>query len=299
MIISKLEKEVEQIYQEMVQKEPTADKIANLVHPQYRVSSKNLYRYLLLRSHDLRKIHDSLSDQGLSSLRTSEAYVFKNIANVLRLIKLLQNKTWEDNLLIETIGYKKSKKLLRGNANTLFNETSKKHETEIMVTLSNEDADNVDLMRNLILEGMQIARINLSHGDFHLWQKMIANIQGVREELGIPVKIYMDLSGPKIRTQDIEILDQTTGKIKNFIRLKEGEHLVLTKKSTPGRASTFGTNNEIIHHAEVGVLLPQIIDDIQGHTLTMASSQEMGKNVNNIEPKDINLLEEIFALKLT
>ena len=42
-----------------------------------------------------------------------------------------------------------------------------------MVTLPNEAAENKQIIRELVLSGMEIARINLSHGDIDLWRKMI------------------------------------------------------------------------------------------------------------------------------
>jgi pyruvate kinase len=150
-------------------------------------------------------LHDSLSDLGISALRTSEAYVYASVSSALRLLSLLQGKQWKENDQIEAIGYQGSKKLLRKHANELFNEQKKKHLTEIMVTLSDEMAEDKEWLRRLATEGMGIARINLSHGDVEQWTKMVRNVHQIREETGLPIKIYMDLSGPKIRTSAINI----------------------------------------------------------------------------------------------
>lgn len=262
MDIDTLENKIKAIYKKVLEQDKAASEIAAQVHDQYRLSAKNLYRYLVLRSFDLRDLHDSLSDLGISALRTSEAYVYASISNVLKLLSLLQGKTWPENDQIETIGYQGSKKLLQKHANELFNEQKEKHLTEIMVTLSDEMADDKERIRRLATEGMGIARINLSHGDLDLWTKMVKNVHQIRTETGLPIKIYMDLSGPKIRTSTISI---TTGKskTKDFIKLKEGDHIVLTKNNTLGEAAVYGPNNEILKTAKVGVLLPQIIDDIK------------------------------------
>jgi pyruvate kinase len=262
MTIAELTERLQGIYQQILKQEGTASQISAQAHSQYRLSAKNLYRYLLLRSSDLRDVHDSLSDLGLSSMRTSEGYVYASISNVLRLLRLLEGQQWTENKQVETIGYQGSKKLLQKHANELFNEEYDKHLTEIMVTLSDEMAEDKEWLKRLALEGMQIARINLSHGDLELWTKMINNVHQLREELGLPIKIYMDLSGPKIRTSAISIQGKK-GKSKDFVRLKEGDHLVLTKRETLGKSAAFGPNEEKLHAAEVGVLLPQIIDDVQ------------------------------------
>ena len=262
MTIPQLEKNLKTIYEQMVREDGKANAIADGVHKKYRLSAKNLYRYLILRSYDLRKLHDSLSDIGISSLRTAEGYVFSNLSSVLKLLHLLQGKAWKGHPDIEIIGYKRSKKLLQKHANNLFNEKKKRHFTEIMVTLPEEAGEDVDLLRNLVAEGMEIARINLSHGDLDLWQRMVDNLNTVRREVATPIKIYMDLSGPKIRTAEIQV-ESKKGKLKKSVKLSVGDHLVLTKRETTGRAARYGEKNELLQPAEVGVMLPQIIDDVQ------------------------------------
>jgi len=125
-----------------------------------------------------------------------------------------------------------------------------------------EAATDVDLLRDLVKEGMEIARINLSHDDFPIWEQMVKNIRQVQEESGEEIKIYMDLSGPKIRTADIEVKSKK-GKIKNFIKIKEGDHIHLTKKESKGKKVIVGEDGSLVQAGEVGVLLPQIVDDIE------------------------------------
>jgi len=260
MKIKNIDKELTGVLEHIVDKEKKINKKVSKVHKDYKLSAKNLYRYLLLRSFDLRKYHDSLSDLGISSLRSAEGYVLSNIYYVVKNLRLIQNIAFDYKLDLEIIGYKKSKKLLKKHANKLFNEKAKKHFTEIMVTLPNEAAEDKEIIRDMVLSGMEIARINLSHGDIEMWGKMISIISEVEAETNQKVKIYMDLSGPKIRTSSIEILSKK-GKVKNSISIKVGEHIVLTKKETLGKKSKFGSHNEQIVKAEVGVLLHQIIDD--------------------------------------
>ena len=89
MDIKELEKELESIYNRIVHSEHIAERISGNADPKYRLSSKNLYRYLVLRSFDLRQIHDVLTDLGISSLRTSEGYVYRSISNALKITRLL------------------------------------------------------------------------------------------------------------------------------------------------------------------------------------------------------------------
>lgn len=262
MTINQLEKEIHLIYEQMIEKYPVVEKIAQQVDKEYQLSSVNLFNYLILRSFDMRKLHDDLSDLGISSIRTAEGYVFTKVQNVLKILNLLQEKKWEGNQKIKQISYKKSKKLLRRHANELFNRSSQKNFTEIMVTMPDEAAENLDLITDLVESGMEIARINLGHGNISLWKKMIKNIHLARKKTKRPIKIYMDLAGPKIRTGAIAAKTKK-GNIKNFIRLKEGEHLILTKRKVNGRNVVYGKGNNVLKPAKVSVLLPQIIDDIQ------------------------------------
>jgi pyruvate kinase len=262
MKINQIIKNLSKIYYEMLEKEAIQEHIFKQVHSAYQLSARNLFRYLILRSYDLRKYHDSLSDLGVSSLRTAEGYVLSNLQNVLMLLHLLQGEKWNQLKSLKIIGYKQSTKLLRKHSNDLFKEKNKKHATEIMVTLPNETAENIALISDLIDAGMQIARINLSHGNLDIWTQMIKNIHELSSKKGIEVKIYMDMSGPKIRTSKINILEET-GHHSDAIKLTIGEHLILTKSKTAGKKSLYDTNNELIQMAEVGVLLPEIIDDMK------------------------------------
>lgn len=260
MKIQRIDKELTDIIQYMIENENTINKEISGVHQDYKLSAKNLLRYLILRSYDLRKYHDTLSDLGVSSIRTAEGYVLGNLYNVVKNLRLIQNTPFDLEGNLPIVGYKRSKKLLKKHANCLFNEDKKKHFTEIMVTLPNEAAEDKEMIRGMVKSGMEIARINLSHGDIDIWTKMVDAIHEIQEETKQKIKIYMDLSGPKIRTSTIEIKSKK-GKVKDSIPIKVGEHIILTKRDTLGKKSKFGKANEQLVKAEVGVLLHEIIDD--------------------------------------
>lgn len=259
--MKKLTEELTKIYETILAGEPTANKIASMVHSDFELSAKNLYRYLILRSFDLRGIHDHLSEFGISSIRTAESYVWQNVCNALKISKLLLGEAWLPDQTVESLGYAKSRKLLTKHANNLFNPINKKHTTEIMVTMPTEASEDLELLRDLMLAGMEIARINLSHDSLAVWQKMVQNLKLISEKLGLPIKIYMDLAGPKIRTSAIAIKTKK-GKIKDFIKLGKGEHLILTQRPTKGKNAVYKDGKQLISYAEVGVTLPQVIDDL-------------------------------------
>jgi len=257
-----LEKELSHIYETILAGEPAATAIANTVQPNYQLSAKNLYRYLILRTFDLRKVHDRLSEFGISAIRTSESYVLKNIANALKIIQLLQGKEPHIANNLHSLGYKKSKKTLAKHANQLFNTNHKRHTTEIMVTMPTEISEDELLAEQLIIAGMEIARINLSHDNQEVWTKMVETLKRASAKLKLPIKIYMDLSGPKLRTAPIKI--NKKGKIQDYIRLNKGEHLILTSRMTDGKAVKYHKDGkQLLSNAEVGLLIPQIIEDLK------------------------------------
>ncbi len=288
MKIGQLDDDLSAIYHRIIESEPKAESISAGVHKKYRLSAKNLYRYLTLRSYDLRKFHDSLSDLGISSIRSAEGYVFSNLHNVIKLLRLLQNKTFTDHN-IEVIGYKRSKKLMRTHANKLFNEKSKEHFTEIMVTMPDEAAENIKLVREMVDAGMEIARINLSHGNPEQWKRMVKNIQKVQKALKTPVKIYMDLAGPKLRTGNIA-LQNGSKKAQDRIHVKSGEHILLTKRKVTGTESVFDKKGIQLEKAVIPIQLPQVIEDVKKDHLVyfddgMIKAKVLGKNHENVELK--------------
>ncbi|MEM1122535.1 MAG: pyruvate kinase, partial [Bacteroidota bacterium] len=269
------------------------------VHPDYELSALNLYRYLILRSFDLRNIHDRLSEFGISSMRTAESYVWKNVTNSLKITRLMLGETWEADASIPCLGYQDAKKLLRKHANRLFNPISQKQHTEIMVTMPSEAAEDLELLRHLVLAGMEIARINLSHDHEEVWQKMVDNLKLISRETGMPIKIYMDLAGPKIRTAPISITGKN-GKIQDFISVAKGTHLVLTNRPTMGKPAVYSEDgNQLIHCAEIGVTLPQIIDDLSvGDPVFFDDGMFEGKVLKKTETDIKVVLTKVHKKKL-
>ncbi|PIX13875.1 MAG: hypothetical protein COZ74_04465, partial [Flavobacteriaceae bacterium CG_4_8_14_3_um_filter_31_8] len=84
MNIQQLEKELSQILLELNDSETLFNTLTTHVDKEYKLSAKNLLRYLILRSKDLRVYHGLLSDLGISSLRSGEGYVYSNLYSVVR-----------------------------------------------------------------------------------------------------------------------------------------------------------------------------------------------------------------------
>ena len=81
-------------------------------------------------------------------------------------------------------------------------------------------------MKELALNGMDVARFNFSHGDHAEHRHRLEILESVREELGIPIASLLDTKGPEIRT----------GKFKRWkeVTLKEGDLYTLTTEEIVG-----------------------------------------------------------------
>lgn len=74
--------------------------------------------------------------------------------------------------------------------------------TKIIATLGPASC-SPDVIRNLIISGMDVARLNFSHGTYQDHAKVIGILRKTSAELGKPVTILQDLQGPKIRVGNI------------------------------------------------------------------------------------------------
>ena len=71
--------------------------------------------------------------------------------------------------------------------------------TKIVCTMG-PNANDENLMRNLVKNGMNIARFNFSHGDYEEHKFRMDMLKKIREEEKLPVAILLDTKGPEIRT---------------------------------------------------------------------------------------------------
>ncbi|MFA5061850.1 MAG: pyruvate kinase [Patescibacteria group bacterium] len=89
--------------------------------------------------------------------------------------------------------------------------------TKICCTIGPACAD-VKTLADMVKAGMNIARLNFSHGDYKSHEKLIKNIRKVEEKTGEPVAIMQDLQGPKIRIGAMP---------EKGVMIKEGEQIIL------------------------------------------------------------------------
>ncbi len=98
------------------------------------------------------------------------------------------------------------------------------HKTKIVATVG-PACDQYDQLKNLVIAGVNVFRLNFSHGSHEDKKKIIEHIRGINKELGCTVAILGDLQGPKLRVGEIE---------NNRLDVKEGDILTFTNVKCVG-----------------------------------------------------------------
>lgn len=122
--------------------------------------------------------------------------------------------------------------------------------TKIICTLG-PASETEEVVRELMLAGMNVVRLNFSHGSHEEQKKKAELVKKVREELKLPVALLLDTKGPEIRTRDVE-----GGKIE----LKKGQSLILTSEEMLGNSGMISiTYKDLVKDVKPGDAI--LIDD--------------------------------------
>lgn len=96
--------------------------------------------------------------------------------------------------------------------------------TKIICTLG-PSTDDREVLREMMLSGMNVARFNFSHGDYASHKARMDLICSLREELHLPIATMLDTKGPEIRLKKFK-----GGKI----QLNKGDQFTLTTDDIEG-----------------------------------------------------------------
>ena len=190
---------------EMLQLEASGMLDSAGVHADHRASAVNLIHYLALRRHDIRQLQAQLASLGLSSLGRTESHVIGGLHAVMKVLNQLAGSAEPPFDLPDgapAIG--DGAALLDKNSEVLLGPAPAGRTVRIMVTMPSEAATDYDLVRDLVLHGMDCMRINCAHDGPEAWSGMVRNLRRAEKETGRPCKISMDLAGPKLRTGPVE-----------------------------------------------------------------------------------------------
>lgn len=172
-------------------------------------SRDNLLAYLALRQHNLEDLQMELAEKGLSSLGRLEGQVLITIEQVLMHFKPQKDLQIVDEISsgLEKVAYHESQNVTTKRSRLLLGRPRLGRSTRIMVTLDLESIHQPHLLEELLIHGMDIARINCAHDTPREWKMLIDSIRHAEERLvqrgqgvGRQCRIVMDLAGPKIRT---------------------------------------------------------------------------------------------------
>ena len=122
--------------------------------------------------------------------------------------------------------------------------------TKIVCTLG-PSTDDEAVLKQMMIEGMNVARCNFSHGNYDDHKKRMDVVKKLRKEVGKPVAILLDTKGPEVRVKDFK-----EGKV----TLEEGQLFTLTAEDVEGTKDIVSvTYNRLYEDLEVGMRV--LIDD--------------------------------------
>lgn len=122
--------------------------------------------------------------------------------------------------------------------------------TKIICTLG-PATDKEDVLKQLMIEGMNVARFNFSHGTHEEQGERLKKVKRLREELDLPVASLLDTKGPEIRLRELK-----DGKA----MLEAGQKFTLTTEEILGDASRVSiTYKDLVKDVEPGCRI--LIDD--------------------------------------
>ena len=143
--------------------------------------------------------------------------------------------------------------------------------TKIVCTLGPSIFNN-NLLRQLMLSGMDVARFNFSHGTHEEHLAHYQELCALREELNLPIAAMLDTKGPEIRTGDFA---------EGRVVLEAGQTFTLTTEDVPGdmhRCSV--TYKDLPRDVKPGMDI--LIDDgLVGMTVEAVTDTEVRCRVNN------------------
>jgi pyruvate kinase len=122
--------------------------------------------------------------------------------------------------------------------------------TKILATLG-PAANSKKNISNLIKEGVNGIRLNMSHGSYEFYSSIFRNIELVSSEQQTPLAILADLQGPKIRIGELE---------KSMIKIETGNIIEITQEDVIGNQNLISTSyKNLVQDSTVGNLI--LIDD--------------------------------------
>lgn len=139
--------------------------------------------------------------------------------------------------------------------------------TKIVCTIG-PATESVEMLKKMMTAGMNVARINFSHGGYEENKEKIENIKKVRDELNLPVALMLDTKGPEIRTGVLE-----TGNEK--VTIQEGDIFTFV-------------NDEIIgNETKTSISYKNLYEDVKVGSKILVDDGVLEFEIKEIVGKDI------------
>ncbi len=121
--------------------------------------------------------------------------------------------------------------------------------TKVIATIG-PSSSGYETLKEMIKNGVDVVRLNFSHGDYKDHKETISNVRKISDELELPVTVLQDLQGPKIRVGKLR---------KDKIQLKEGHKFYITSDDIIGDVNEISIDNDIISYIKENERI--LIDD--------------------------------------
>jgi pyruvate kinase len=165
--------------------------------PRQRRGASNLIDYLAFRGTDGTGLEADLAELGLATLSRVGPHARESIEALAAAARALDGEGVE--LPPRRPRIRSSSARLRRQTRRLFGPKEEGASVRVMVTMPTEAADGPELVHEMVRSGMNVARINCAHDGPDVWLRMIRNVRAAAQSEGRPMRVFMDLAGPKIR----------------------------------------------------------------------------------------------------
>ncbi|HZH76312.1 MAG TPA: pyruvate kinase, partial [Archangium sp.] len=145
---------------------------------------------------------------------------------------------------------------------------------KIICTLG-PSSDSAEVIEELIRAGMNVARLNFSHGTHEQHRRRVNLIRRAAKKLGVPVAILQDIQGPKIRLGKFE---------SGCLEVKTGQRVVVTTRAVLGQGDIIPTPIKS---------LPK--DVAKGHPILLDDGR-VRLRVEKVQGQDVTCLVELGGL---
>ena len=146
--------------------------------------------------------------------------------------------------------------------------------TKIVCTIG-PASESIEMLEKLMESGMDVARLNFSHGSHEEHEARIKNIRQAAKNTNKTVAILLDTKGPEIRTNDM---------VDGAIELREGNQIIISMSEVLGTTEKFSvTYDGLIHDISVGskILLDDGLIELEVTSVDMNKQEIHTLIINN------------------